>query len=729
MEHTSAGRRHLSAVWIADIVGYSQVAAENEDRAIRLVAQFEKVVRQVVAAHGGRTIKFLGDAALAEFPSTEGAALAALKLRASCLPEFELRIGVHVGDVLYTNNSDILGDGVNLAARLQAIADAGQILFSDPAWRQLRHREGYEFVSAGAHELKGQSGALQTWALAAGPEQEGGDGASAKDDARRSVGLSRSWAWLGQRSWTSRSRTALRLSALAGVVALALGIWHGSRPGRTDEPGAANATRLAVLYFDDHSPGQELGYLADGLTEALIHQLAQVDRLQVISRNGVKPFRGGSIGLDSIGTLLGVGSIVEGSVARSGGRVRVTAQLIDAVSGTHLASRVIEEDESELFALQDRVVREVADALRRSLGEEIRLRELRHGTTSEIAYELVLRANALREEYRSIRLDDMESGEHILLRADSFLVEASNHDPGWAEPLIQRGRLKRLLALDAGTPDGVSEPALTEAALGLVNQALELSADAEGFELRGTLRYDLAQSSSGALRLETLRRAEDDLRRALDLDPSNASAWWTLSLLQVEQARFAEAKLSAERALRADAFLEEAAAVVHQIYYTSMQLGPTPDAKAACDEGRRRFPARDEFISCQLFILASFPDVAPDIDRGWRLVDSLIAVVPRSRAPTYRAFGTMVMAQIAARAGMADSARALIKAARSDSVVPLLAYNEAHVMLQLGEPDRAIQLLSIYLNSYPDTALVASDWWFESLRGDPGFQKMVRGGD
>src|SRR5690606_36699391 len=146
-----------------------------------------------------------------------------------------------------------------------------------------------------------------------------------------------------------------------------------------------------------------------------IHELSQIERLQVVSRNGVKPFRGGSVPLDSIASSLAAGSIVEGSVTQSGERVRVTVQLIDGASGAHLSSRVVEEEQGELFALQDRFVREVAEALRRRLGQEIRLRELRHATDSEAAYELVLRANALRGEYGRLRLDDMDAAERALM--------------------------------------------------------------------------------------------------------------------------------------------------------------------------------------------------------------------------------------------------------------------------------------------------------------------------
>lgn len=729
--------RHLAAVWIADVVGFSTLASSNEDEALRRIAAFQEAAESSVQRYGGRVVKYLGDAALAEFPGTDQAVRAAADLRVSVPESLQLRVGIHVGDVMSTDDGDILGDGVNLAARLQTAAEPGQILVSEQAWHQLRHREGFSFVPAGARQLKGQSERLRIWEVIASPSAAALDAASdgQKERARRpkrhALHPNSLLAKLQHR--LHGRRLPLMAAAMIAMVILGVGLWQvagigrierGERPSTLLAEGPA-PTRLAVLYFDDHSPGGELGYLADGLTEALIHELSQVDALQVISRNGVKPYRDAAVPVDSIVRALGVGSLVEGSVAQSGDRIRVTVQLIDGASGAHLESRVVEEEGDDLFALQDNVVEEVAGALRQSLGREVRLRELRHGTESEEAYELVLRARQLREQYPALRLDSPGDAYGAMETADSLLVEAHARDPAWSEPIILRGWIQRSLAIERsrsgeGGADAFDPPLM------LADQALALEPDnAAALELRGRVLHEKSRLVNG-LAADSLRAiAEADLTRSTLIAPDRASAWWELSQIRLERADFLEAKRAAQRALAEDVFLEGADEVLHQVYYTALQLGPEPDAQAACNEGRRRYPTADQFVLCQLFILASFPDVEPDVRRGWALADSLTALVAQRNRPIFEAYGKMLVAEVAARAGLVDSARAVIQLARGDDVPAWLAYNEAHARLLMGEKAEATRLLSLYLTAQPDTALLARDWWFSTLREEPGFRRLV----
>jgi eukaryotic-like serine/threonine-protein kinase len=534
----------------------------------------------------------------------------------------------------------------------------------------------------------------------------------------------------------TRSRVvavALAILISAGIGLGMSGRWGGFGslgrvgPGNSLAASGFSPTHIAVLYFDDHSPGRELGYLADGLTEALIHELSQVEALEVVSRNGVKPYRGASVPLDSIVRTLQVGSIVEGSVTQAGETVRVTVQLIDGGSGMHVHSRVLEHPVGDLLSLQDDVVQQVAQALRSKLGPQVRLRQARRGTSNARAWELVLRAKSLREDYRTLRATDADAGRRALLRADSTLAEAERLDGLWWHASVVRGWIARDLAVLEGPLPGLYRDDWARRALEHADRALRLRPDdPEAFELRGVLRQEYAKSVKGAERRAMLQAAEADLRQAVELDGQRARAWWGLSELLLEQARFAEAKLAAERALRADAFLEDAASVVHQIYKASLQLGPEEDAIRQCDYGRRRFPKESNFIVCQLFILASFPQVEPDVERAWALADSLDALIFEHSKEPFRAFARMLVAQVAARAGLADSTHAIIHLARGDRPTPAwLAYNEAHARLLLGERDTAVDLLSRFLQVQPDTALLARDWWFRDLRSDPRFQALV----
>jgi class 3 adenylate cyclase/TolB-like protein len=756
MERDPSGHPwQLVAVWFADIVGYSHISSENPDRALELIDVFHHQARTIVEHHGGRLVKFIGDAALAEFSGTDAAARSAVAL----VKAFEaasactLRVGLHVGDVAKGLEGDLLGDGVNLAARLQTEAEPGQVLVSEHAWHQLRHRDGYRFTSLGKRWVKGQSDPIRLYAIAsfdAGEKQVGPDRPIQKSDASKMGHVVRAlrrppFGWV-VRAGDGRGHRPTKAAAwLAIGIGLALTLWLAGtewRPwadgavasGRlmglsagSAEPPDFDLARVAVLYFDDHSSGQDLAYLADGLTEALIHELGQVSALRVVSRNGVKPYRGLSPPLDSIVQALRVGSVVEGSVTQSAGRVRVTVQLIDGFSGDSQGSEVLEHPAGDLLALQDNVVQQVARFLRRTVGREIRLRETVRGTENPLALELVFRANSLRDDFAALRRDDADAGRRMLLRADSALQQAERLDPEWSYPMVVRGWIARDLARLGGDLRGRYEADWSQMALAHAERAVVLQPDdPEGFELRGILRHELSRGEAGESRRQMMEAAESDLRRAVELDERRARAWLGLSELLLDQARFAEARLSAERALYADAFLEIPPGVLHQIYYVAVQVGPAEDARRHCDLGRNRYPMASDFIVCQLFMLASFPQVRPDIDRAWVLADSLLLVLSQHERESFRAYGTMLVAQVTARAGFADSARTLIRLAGGPGPTPdWLAYNAAHARVLIGEEETAVDLLSRYLAAFPDTALLADDWWFAPLHSNSRFRSLV----
>ncbi|MGH7545322.1 MAG: hypothetical protein ACREKI_03980, partial [Gemmatimonadota bacterium] len=224
-----------------------------------------------------------------------------------------------------------------------------------------------------------------------------------------------SWLFLLERGWTEPAST--------------VGAEAGFPP-----------TRIAVLYFDDHSPDQDLGYLAAGLTDNLIHELRQVSALEVISRSGVKPFKATEITLDSIARALAVGTLVEGSVTRSTDLLSVTVRLVESGRLTQLESRVLERPWGEHLAMRNALAEEVAGILRRRLGVEIELRRRRAETESDEAWALVRRA----EEFQS-EADELWSAQDTLAMrraldaADSLLARAESVDPDWLEPMVLRG--------------------------------------------------------------------------------------------------------------------------------------------------------------------------------------------------------------------------------------------------------------------------------------------------
>ena len=525
-------------------------------------------------------------------------------------------------------------------------------------------------------------------------------------------------------------------AAVAATLLVSIGglrfleLRRGPDAGAT-EGSSVDATldprRVAVLYFDDHSPGGELAYLADALTEAVIHELGQLEGLQVISRNGVKAYRGPRADLTEITRSLRVGSIVEGSLTPAGENVRVTFQLIDGSDLSHLHSGTITEPVGAWISLNDQVVAEIARALRLELGEVVSRLRRREGNRSDEAWDLVSRASRLRFDFAELRSGDVAAGQRLLRAADSLLVRAHRLDPTWVEPLLLRGYIARHHALAEGPRPGTPDPAWIERALGHAAEALAVGEDrGRALELRGGLRLLAARAASGAERRALLSAAEADLRSAVSEDARLARAWGWLSELLLEQTRFEEAGLAARRAVEADEFLEHEAGALWAMAYSTLQLGPEDAARERCEEGRRRFPEDANFLTCRLMILASFPQVPPDVDAARRAADSLVAAVSSSGKAQFHDYAQMLVATVAARGGQRDTALAIARTATGPETPPWLAYNEAYLNLLLGDTARTLELLRVALDhEIVDSAALDRDWWFDGLDGQPAFAALL----
>jgi len=507
------------------------------------------------------------------------------------------------------------------------------------------------------------------------------------------------------------ARTGAGVAYYAGIAGVLLGMvlsMLGARAGESRPRGAETAydpRRIAVLYFDDLSPRGEMQYLATGLTEMLIHELSQVGALDVVSRGGVKAYRGGAVRFDSMVAELRVGSVVEGTVQRSGDSVWVTVDLVDADGGGHLDSRVLGRPLGDVVALERAVAEEVSASLRRRLGEEVRLREAAGETRSAAALERVLQAEQLRRDARELRdaRDTLDSGSaaRLLVRADSLLAAAEAADPRWARAALLRG----WVSVDrAGVEGAPRDSLLGDAAARAARVLAREPANPEALELRGRAAYRLALGAGDTLRQRArLDSAEHHLRAAVAAQPSLASAWSTLSQLLRVRGRLAESDLAARRALAEDAYLDDAAEIHHRLFFSALRMGDYPQARDACDRGRRQFPADWRFVECGLTLLGSDRSRPADPAAAWRLVAELDRMDPPGRArsrgraysPVYR---RMVAAAVLARAGAADSARAVAARARGEAGADAelgasLDYDEAYVRLLLADTAGARGLL------------------------------------
>jgi serine/threonine-protein kinase len=266
-------------------------------------------------------------------------------------------------------------------------------------------------------------------------------------------------------------------------------------------------------------------------------------------------------------------------------------------------------------------------------------------------------------------------------------------------------------------------------ALELANEVLDRQqGHPAALELRGILQWRLAQDPDAANPDELTEAAERDLRAAVTADPRRAVAWGALSDLLRRNARFAEAKHAAERALEADQFLEEASQIVFRLYETTLELKQWDEAEHWCEEGWRRFSSA-VFVNCDLF-LAALPGGPRDApDEAWQALDRIVELSSPQSAGVNHVVGLTWVSAVIARAGLSDSARAVLARARetaADGLKPWIDYYGANTLLQLGDRQGALDLLDRFLEANPGRKrYLASDWMFETLWDDPGFASLV----
>jgi len=528
------------------------------------------------------------------------------------------------------------------------------------------------------------------------------------------------------------------ISAVA-LIAVSFAVWQIFFAGGSSRPpvlaGGLPPSTVAVRYFEDATPDGELQYVADGITEGLIARLQTVPALNVISRNGVAPFRDEAIPPDSVARALEAGSVVSGTVDRMGSEVRVTARLIDGESGSDLGARAsITMPADDPLAALDAVVDTVSRFLRTRLGEEVRTRELASETRSSQAWTLVQRAERVRKDARELAGSDSTEAARQFVRADSLLALAAAADPSWAEPVIDRGWivLDRARSMERGR----AEFLLLEQALAYAEEALALApTDAGALELRGSVRwrqYEVKAVTDPAQLRELATGARADLERSVEAEPS-ASAYVTLSYVYYapELDDVASALAAARDGYEADAYLENADATINRLFWGNMDLENFVQARRWCDEGASRFGRDWRFVSCQMWLMAT-PAVEADAGRAWELraaIDSLITL------PFLRVQHDYLVAGIVGRAGLADSARALFLAARDeirrdfDPELELLSL-EAYLRTHIGDLDEAIDLLKQVGAANPshDFRESAGTWWWRDIRNHPRFPELVGGG-
>ncbi|MDE5464748.1 MULTISPECIES: adenylate/guanylate cyclase domain-containing protein [unclassified Bradyrhizobium] len=350
--------RKLAAVLVADVAGYSRLMELNEEETHRRLSMLQReVISAHIGQHHGKIIKNTGDGVLVEFASVVDAVHSAVEIqrhmseRNAGIPDdrrIAFRIGINLGDVIVEPN-DIYGDGVNVAARLEGLADPGGLCISHTAYDQVRDKVPYPFVDKGEHIVKNISRPVRVYALDAKTVAALPTLASTTDSNQPSQ---------------YRASRALLAACVAGLVLLSGGLWLGIKSARAPQsPADLPRISMVVLPVVNLSGNSSQDYLADAITEGLTTVLSRARDAFVIARSTAFTYKGKAIDIKQVGRELGVRYALQGSAQYSGGKIRVNAQLIDTATGAHLWADQFDADRSDLLEMQDDIVIRLSRAL------------------------------------------------------------------------------------------------------------------------------------------------------------------------------------------------------------------------------------------------------------------------------------------------------------------------------------------------------------------------------
>jgi TolB-like protein/class 3 adenylate cyclase/cytochrome c-type biogenesis protein CcmH/NrfG len=482
-------KRKLAAILSADAKGYSRLMGEDEEATVRTITAYRTAMAKLIQQYRGRVVDSPGDNVLAEFGSVVDAVNCAVEVqrelaeRNSELPparQMEFRIGINLGDVI-EEGERIYGDGVNIAARVEGLAEGGGICISGTVYDAIEAKLGLEYEYLGEQEVKNIDRPIRVYRVLSFP------GAAAHRVVRAKKAVGRKW------------RNVFLAIAIILFVGVVVATWHFTPP-----PGEVASVEkmafplpekpsLAVLPFDNLSGDASQDYFSDGITESIITALSNVSNLFVIARNSTFTYKGKAVKVQQVAEELGVRYVLEGSVQRSGDRVRITAQLIDALTGHHLWAEQYERQFGDIFVLQDDITEQVTLALQVKLteGEQARIR--RGHMDNPEAYEYFLRG---RETYMSFTKENND-------QARKLWEKAAELDPNnsWLQQQI------------------------------------------------GWTYYRAARFGWTDTPAQALARAEELARKTLAVDDSNAEAYCLLSVVYMSRRQHDKAVEYGERAL------------------------------------------------------------------------------------------------------------------------------------------------------------------------------------
>ncbi len=524
---TDQYERRLAAILYADVAGYSRLTGLDEAGTHKALSTSLDAFTALIETYGGKVVHFAGDAILAEFRTVTDVVSCAtavqedIESRNTEVPEdrqIQFRIGINLGDVI-VDRGDIYGDGVNVAARLESLAKPGGICISDAVRVALGSRAPVEFESLGLQTVKNISEPVRAFhlRLKAGetPPPPAASGAPEKKTSRRHL-------------------------AIAGLVLLvtAVGLAAWIRPWEISNkaPDAKSVATLgkpsiAVLPFANMSGNSTEEYFADGMTDDLITELSKISGLLVIARNSVFTFKGKAVSIPDVGSQLGVGYVLEGSVRRAGGRIRINAQLIVAETGFHLWAERYDREYSDIFTVQDEVIEKIVEAMAVQLTITEQQNLARVPTTNLEAYDNYLRA----EQYSYAGMLSAPIALRLYKKASQIDPEFADAYAGYARTAVDVWRFSY--------DQYLSNPIAKKLAYEAASQALRLNPELpRAYSVLGLLQVVDGEHE----------QAIASGRRAVLLGPSSADAHLTLGLILTYAGLISEAIETVDTSQRLD---------------------------------------------------------------------------------------------------------------------------------------------------------------------------------
>ena len=339
--------RQLAAIMFTDIVGYTAMMQADEQKAVAVIKHYNSTLEKLVAQFNGQVLNYYGDGSLCIFPNATDAANCSLAVQKELKnePVVPLRIGLHIGEVFF-EDAKALGDGVNVASRVQSLGQENNILVSGEFYDKIKNNSSITSVSLGHFEFKNVERPLEVFALT--------------NEGLFVPQRSKMEGKLKKRSGKNR----IIIAALLILLFCAAGFLIYNRFRKDKAETSPNNQSIAVLPFVDMSPAKDQEYFSDGMSEELLNLLSKIQSLKVISRTSSFSFKGKNLDVRKIGENLGVANILEGSIRKSGNIIRITAQLIEVKNGAHLWSETYDREMKDVFALQDEISKMIVDILK-----------------------------------------------------------------------------------------------------------------------------------------------------------------------------------------------------------------------------------------------------------------------------------------------------------------------------------------------------------------------------